>query len=130
MALGFTKAYISNITTGDKNVSGEVLLRISDRIPLANIDWLFHGRGVMLFDEYHLPDDGTSALNLGIVAQNPAPQMAAEDPGEYGSDAQSRLLAMMQYQQQAMTQMQREIDYLKLQVLARQVRKKPGRGEG
>lgn len=50
-ALGVSRAYISNMTTGKKNVSGDIITKISESLPLVNIDWLYHGRGKMIWTD-------------------------------------------------------------------------------
>lgn len=46
---GVSRGYISNLTTGGKPVRGDFLEKIAEVLPMVNIDWLYHGRGTMLY---------------------------------------------------------------------------------
>lgn len=47
--LGFKKAFINSIATGNARISGNVILQIAEKYPQVNIDWLIHGRGPMFW---------------------------------------------------------------------------------
>lgn len=120
-ALGWGRSYISNVTTGGEQPSGEFLKRLSNISELVNMDWLFHGRGPMLWPEGYWVNGVAKVLSLGIPAQNEQPRAAAEDAPRYTvGDGEQRLVAMLEYNQQEMQELRREIDFLKVQMAKRE----------
>lgn len=124
-ALGWGRSYISNVTAGGEYPSGEFLKRLASSSELVNMDWLFHGRGPMMWPEGYGQEGRAEVLSLGIAAQNEPPRAAAEDAPKYtAGDGEQRLVAMLEYNQREMQEMRREIDFLKVQMAKRERRGK------
>lgn len=52
-----TRGIIARFLRGDGNFSAEILVKMNERYPELNIDWLVTGRGSMLYNDYKVKED-------------------------------------------------------------------------
>ena len=53
-----TRGTVARFMRGDGNFSAEILVKINERYPELNIDWLVTGRGSMLYNNNEVKEDG------------------------------------------------------------------------
>lgn len=64
---GFTRSYLSAIYNGKKPITAHVIEAICRCVPMVNIDWLYHGRGVMVSEIKNDDDDGIAKTNEPLL---------------------------------------------------------------